>query len=1044
MNFKKFYLLSACLLVTMCLSAQETLKLLGNWDYKRKALAYEKINAAICTTNGYVIAVGETEGQSYKDIDGLYIVIDAETGSTLQWKKIGRDGNQSFSSVIQNHDGTLTLLGYDEVKSGDRNGWIVDVDLEGELINREPIGGPDNNDDEIFDAAISPEGAIMAVGVQDIGKTNKPWIVVRSTSGELTSVPATNLPGSIHSLTSTADESFVVIGSTEDRDKAHPNQIWVMKIGTNGENMWNDIRYFGDKGFQEGADICLDPLDGNYVLAGVTNSQSAGHSDMWVLKIDEHGDIIWQHTYGGSAADVASCIVPLATGGYAILGHTWSHLPRTKNSAVQLILLDADGSKVDSEYYNIVEGRGDQIGCHLVESLVSDEVIMVANSSREKDYNSLTLLSTITYRFQTELTRNQGDDDTYGSDANFDFQVSESSFIDANQNNYLEADERGFVLLDVTNNSDRVANGVHAVVTSNEQMDLTYWDKVYLGSMGAGQRKTVRVPIQAQGAPRKGSYDIQINIKADGISAASTTAKIASNRPEPANLVVNKQLFSPEANAQAGQPITLTIEFENIGGLPTDQVVADLHIPAGVQSLQSERLKIPALAPDEKYTTTFKFSYQEGYANSMLNIRLETPSSGSMVGIKRSFNYVVSAGKSIAKQIPETGNQMDIIWTSHDLNEFRTIDVDQKEINIKAIALANKELSKRNFAVLINGRRAQGQKLDESLLTPPENQLRGRVQQAYTDKVKLSDGKNEIQIVYYDENGKEIIGKSTPLIFNYISKDAPNLYVLSIGVQHEDLEFTVNDAKAFASMYQKLRDEKGRTFKKVDVKQLVTTEATTENNIKRAFLDLSKDKSIKDNDLVVVFISSHGKVIDGDRYVLLPSDYNAQYEEVTTIDFNEDILKRLRSVDGNKLLFIDACHSGSAGSRSFSDAAASKMMNDLISATAGMEIFASCGDNEYSYEDPSWGNGAFTKAILEAFNNEAVDIGGKKLHADIFAEVNGTKDQGSDGVITIEELKLFVQQRVPHLVQSVKKRSQNPTNKSTDLLPDDMGIYLVN
>jgi uncharacterized caspase-like protein len=207
---------------------------------------------------------------------------------------------------------------------------------------------------------------------------------------------------------------------------------------------------------------------------------------------------------------------------------------------------------------------------------------------------------------------------------------------------------------------------------------------------------------------------------------------------------------------------------------------------------------------------------------------------------------------------------------------------------------------------------------------------------------------------------------------------------------------------------------------------------------------LSKDKSIKDNDLVVVFISSHGKVLDGNRYVLLPSDYNAQYEEVTTIDFNEDILKRLRSVDGNKLLFIDACHSGSAGSRSFSDAAASKMMNDLISATAGMEIFASCGDNEYSYEDPAWGNGAFTKAILEAFRNEPVDIDGKTLQADVFTEVNGTKDHGSDGVITIEELKLFVQQRVPNLVKSAKKRPQNPINKSTDLLPDDMGIYLVN
>ena len=305
----------------------------------------------------------------------------------------------------------------------------------------------------------------------------------------------------------------------------------------------------------------------------------------------------------------------------------------------------------------------------------------------------------------------------------------------------------------------------------------------------------------------------------------------------------------------------------------------------------------------------------------------------------------------------------------------------------------------------------------------------------------MDEGENEVKIVYESENGQLI--ESAPLKFNYIPLDKPNLYVLTIGVEHNDLKYTKNDAQAISRMYARLKDERGRGFKRIKIHSLTDSSETTKLNIQKAFLHLSNDRSIKDNDLVVVFISSHGKVVNGNQYVLLPSDYDPLYDQLTSVDFEEDILRKLRNVDGNKLLFIDACHSGSAGSRSFSDASASIFMNDLIEASSGMEIFASCSDHEFSYEDDEWKNGAFTKAIVEAFENKKVTIGGKEISSDIYSEINGVKQRGQDGVITIEELKRFVEQRVPFLVKENKGKSQNPTNKSTELLPRDMGIFMV-
>lgn len=1045
MNLRKYYIIGGYLLLHLQLVAQENVKLLSNWDYRRKPVTYEKIHKVISTTNGYIAAVGETSGERLDDIDGLFILLDAENGTLEQWKRIGKEGNQSFNSIIQNHDGTFTVAGYDEVRKGNRDGWVVDLDMNGDLINRQSLDGLAHRNDEIVDLAINHNGVILAIGIEDIGKEPDFWLLRKNADGTTTRVSShISVPGPAKQIIATPEGGFALVGSTDIKNKEHSNQIWVARINEEGTDQWGGVRYFGDKGYQEGVAICNSHLDGGLIISGSTNTKGAGDTDMWLLKVDERGELQWERTYGGINGDISASLVALSEGGYAVLGHTWSHLPTAKTSIMKVIVVDDEGGILDQSTYPVFEGQGNHLGYSMTESLINTEVIIAGNSTSDKISPSKTMISSITYKSPIDLALIKSTEDTYGNVANLNLELRDATFKDANSSKFLEEGERGFVVVEVVNSSLETISNVKAKVSSNERFDIKFWDEVYVGSLLAGQHKKLHIPVQGASSLRKGSYELNINLEVNGLKAASTEARIASNRPDPANLIVNKHSFTPELNGEPGKPITLTVQLENIGGLSTEDVGAVFTIPAGVISLKSEKVQIPALEPDDSYTVSFDFSYLEEFKNNAIQISLETESKASLAGLRQSFSYGVANNKPVVESVPVQGSHLDIIWTSHDLNEFRTIDVNQREINIKAVALANKELSKRNFAVLLNGRRAQGQKLDESRLTPPENHLANRIQQSYTNVINLSEGQNEVQVVYYDDEGKEIIGKSTPLIFNYITKEAPNLYVLAIGVEHEDLAYTVNDAKKFAGMYGKLRDQKGRTFRKVNVLELTKKEETTENNIKRAFLNLARNNSIKDNDLIVVFISSHGKVIEGNRYVLLPSDYDPQYEELSTIDFNEDILKRLRALDGNKLLFIDACHSGSAGSRSFSDAAASKMMNDLINATAGMEIFASCAEQEFSYEDESWGNGAFTKAIIEAFHNETVEIDGKKVNADIFTEINGVKDHGSDGVITIEELKIFVQQRVPYLVKSVKRKEQNPTNKSTDLLPHDMGIYLIN
>ena len=102
-------------------------------------------------------------------------------------------------------------------------------------------------------------------------------------------------------------------------------------------------------------------------------------------------------------------------------------------------------------------------------------------------------------------------------------------------------------------------------------------------------------------------------------------------------------------------------------------------------------------------------------------------------------------------------------------------------------------------------------------------------------------------------------------------------------------------------------------FNEVIITALTEPEKTDITSIKQAMYDqvyLWDDKQIKSGDMLIVFLSSHGKIVDN-RFKILQTGYNPKYEKLT-IDFKTDILEALSNINCKKLIFLDACHSGGA------------------------------------------------------------------------------------------------------------------------------------
>ena len=314
--------------------------------------------------------------------------------------------------------------------------------------------------------------------------------------------------------------------------------------------------------------------------------------------------------------------------------------------------------------------------------------------------------------------------------------------------------------------------------------------------------------------------------------------------------------------------------------------------------------------------------------------------------------------------------------------------------------------------VRINGRPAQ----PADLVMPKS--VDGRSQGLA--RLQVGEGRTQIEIIAI--NG---YGVSEPLAF-IIDRDAlpaiagavrppaapgADLYVLSIGVaEYQRAEYklglSAKDARDFAAMMQR---QEGRLYRRVIVRTLTDKQATRAAILRE--LETLRG-TVTSADTAMVFIAGHGINDSAGTYYYLP--YDGQHERLLTTAVPQDaIVSGLSKIRGKTILFVDTCFAGNAlGALSKAGRQTEKLMNDLSSSENGVVVFASSTGHEESEEKDEWGNGAFTKALLDG-------IGGK---ADFMRA----------GRVTYAGLNLFVSEEVTRLTSG----RQRPVFISPRGIPD--------
>jgi len=85
--------------------------------------------------------------------------------------------------------------------------------------------------------------------------------------------------------------------------------------------------------------------DSGYIIVGRTASFGSGWMDVYVIKTDINGDILWTKTFGWALGDWGMAIQQTGDGGYIIAGSTYSH-SGAEHDDVYLIKTNSSGESV--------------------------------------------------------------------------------------------------------------------------------------------------------------------------------------------------------------------------------------------------------------------------------------------------------------------------------------------------------------------------------------------------------------------------------------------------------------------------------------------------------------------------------------------------------------------------------------------------------------------------------------------------------------------------------------------------------------------------
>lgn len=324
----------------------------------------------------------------------------SQTAPGIEWQNtIGGSGSDQLNSIFPTPDGGWICGGSSSSSiSGDKTEnnlgmedyWVVKLDASGNVQWENTIGGDwsdylesifPTSDNGYICGGWSASDATGDKTENSLGQYDY-WIVKLDSAGN---IQWQNTIGGddwdfLLSISQTADGGYVCGGhsfSNISGDKTEINlggiDFWVVKLDSSGNIEWQNT--IGGSGGDWLYSVSQTP-DGGYICGGISSSgisgdkseANLGGKDVWIVKLDNTGNITWQNTIGGNDGENTVCVSQTLDGGFICVNRSYSNISfdKTENSLggsdFWVIKLDSTGLV---QWENTIGGN-DEEGPHAI------------------------------------------------------------------------------------------------------------------------------------------------------------------------------------------------------------------------------------------------------------------------------------------------------------------------------------------------------------------------------------------------------------------------------------------------------------------------------------------------------------------------------------------------------------------------------------------------------------------------------------------------------------------------------------------------------
>ncbi|UCA61682.1 T9SS type A sorting domain-containing protein [Chryseobacterium rhizoplanae] len=159
-------------------------------------------------------------------------------------------------------------------------------------------------------------------------------------------------------ITTTIDQQYLITGSSIQSEKLQQGSRWnngydfhLVKLNQQGEKAWE--KYFSGNN-HDYLSSTVSTEDGGFVLSGTSYSSkgldkkedSHGGSDIWLIRINEFGDELWQKTLGTASDEEARAVIQSTDLGFFVAGNVQNSSNGYGSKDVWIVRLDKDGKEL--------------------------------------------------------------------------------------------------------------------------------------------------------------------------------------------------------------------------------------------------------------------------------------------------------------------------------------------------------------------------------------------------------------------------------------------------------------------------------------------------------------------------------------------------------------------------------------------------------------------------------------------------------------------------------------------------------------------------